>query len=826
MFYDVHIDKQGNLLSNMPKYLRRHDIVYHSPAYEKYNGLPVGEGDIAGLYGISPDSMTFYANKSDLFDDRSDTDFSAWGVEWEEKVTVQTGGGTITVSDGMPSWDTMYLKSFEKRLNLGAGRLELSSETPFSSWTGQMYGSHPDHVMVFNYHTTSVFPVERSVSLQKWGSRVSAHYYELRLNDPSIRLNGTQSYLKDGCALIRVELSKMFYILAAKVVADHAKWDLKNPHEAYCTLEKSTDCTFSVILTIVNSEESTDPEREALNRLHTASCDIPGTAERAARDWNSFISKSFVHLTNEYLENCWYMTLWQMYISFRGRYPAAFNGGSFIWNRDTRNWGYTYHWNGQIPYWGVQSANHPELFEPYAAYRRGMLDNACRGAQQLGYEGAFYADISDRNGYQAFEPDICSNLTCGPQIAMHLFRQWEYTRDDVYLTETVLPVMYETARFYLSYLEFDETDGLWHIECATIYENYLAFRDSVTDRVYIESLFRAILSAEEYLGETSELSDRLRDVLEHLYPYTFIEHEGKTVFTCGILGSGEPMEFRKCGYPEGIGMIGELSALFPGAEYCRARHEYPDILKNTYEASLRNRPFNCGHTPYGVSAAHLGLPVTDLLLGVIEAVQIFPSGLSHFMDFRADMEHKNVYSPHVLDGTETNTAWAKLHEKSEYTRYDLPRHDFMHPYLETMGHILAAVNDSLLDSRDGKIRVFPCEQPDGLIAFKLLARGGCVITSEKNDDVRYIVLEAVHAGDFTVVIPWKSQTCIYRNGKAVRYTDSTEELTVTLECGERCILCPRSRRLEVMYNSYFEDDVINNAVKHNGRAQLGMERRY
>jgi len=77
----------------------------------------------------------------------------------------------------------------------------------------------------------------------------------------------------------------MSYILAAKVVADHAQWDLKNPHEARCTLEKSTDCTFSVIMTIVNSEESADPEKEALHRLHTASCDIPRTAERAARDW-------------------------------------------------------------------------------------------------------------------------------------------------------------------------------------------------------------------------------------------------------------------------------------------------------------------------------------------------------------------------------------------------------------------------------------------------------------------------------------------------------------------------------------------------------------
>lgn len=826
MFFDVHIDRDGRPLTDQMKYLRRHDIVYHSPSYEKYNGMPIGEGDIAGLFCVNPESLSFLANKSDLFDDRCEGDFGAWGVEWEGKTSAQVTGGEISFSDGLPSFHEMYLKSFEKRLNLGQGRIELHAETPFSRWDGTVYGSRPDRVMGYSFCVSSEFPVERTVSLQKWGSRMLAHYYELLLDDPSVRLDGTSAYIKEDCALIRVELTKMHYVIGVQLVADVAHtWQVKHPHEVLCTLEKGKSCSFTAFLTIVNNEEADDPEEKVLSRLHAAAANIDGVAQHAEDDWRTFSEKSFVYLTNDYLENYWYCSMWQMFCCFRGRYPAAFNGAQFLWNHDVRNWGYIYHWNGQIPYWGVQSSNHPELFQPYADYRRSMLKDAQRGAKKLGYEGAFYSDIANRCGGQAFEPDTVNNLTCGPQIAMHLFRQWEYTRDEKYLRETALPVMVETARFYLSHLEWDASDGRYHMECSTIYENYLAFRDGVTDRVYIESLFRAIFAAEDALGEKTDISDRMHDVLDHLYDFTFVEKNGKKVITCGVLGDGQAMKFRECSYPEGIGMVGELSALFPGAEYCRARHELRDVLKDTLEESLKNRPFNCGHTPYGVSAAHLDLPVTDLLLGVTEASQIFTSGLSHFVDFRADMKPENTYEPRLLSGTETHTAWSRLHEHQYYDRVKIPRPSVVHAYLETMGHVVAAVNDSLLDSTDGKIRVFPAEQPDGFMMFKLLARGGCIVTSEKNDDVRYIALEATVAGEFTVVLPWNVQTCIYRDGK-VQYSDAKNELSVTLAKGEHCVLCPRTRRLEVMYASAIETDIVNNDVKRNGRAQMGRERRF
>ncbi len=819
MYYEVHIGKDGRILTPAGDYLRRHDIVYHAPAYEPYDGMPVGEGDIAGLFCVRRDSLCFHANKSDLFDDRTPGDFGAWGSEWEEKAPAQVAAGDLIVSDGLPSWDDLYLKAFEKRLNLGAGRLELSSETPFSAWTGRVFGSHPDGVMVFRYHAHAAYPVERTVSLQKWGSRTFTHYYEVQLADPSVRAEGTKASAADGCGLIEVGLATMRYVIAARVLCDGAEWRVRSPHEALCTLPAAQDCDFTVLLTAVTSEEADDPEAAARERLERAAADPVGVKTRAAADWKAFAEKSFVHLPEDYLENLWYMTLWQMFVSFRGSFPAAFNGGSFLWNRDVRNWGHIYHWNGQIPYWGVQSGGHPELFGPYARFRRRMLPAAQDEARKMAYEGAFYSDIAGHTGGQAMEPDTASNLTCGPQIAMHLYRQWEYTRDDAYLRDTALPVMRECARFYLSRLKKDARDGLWHLESSTVFEGYLALRDAVTDRVLIESLFRATLAAEEHLGEPSDLTERMREVLARLYPFRLTGWEGRQVLSCGCRGDGQPLGFRDTVYPEATGMLGELSALYPGSEHCMARDTLREPLRSTLEAHLALRLFDCGHTPLAMCAAALGLPVQKMLLELAEHSQVFPSGLSHFKDAWAEAGSGSEYRVRLLDGSEDHTPWSKMHEKAEFDRVTVPQSPYLHCYLETMGQLFAAVNESLLDSRDGVIRVFPCPTGKGLAMFRLLARGGCFVTAEKDGDVRYIALDALREDDFTVAIPWKGETCLYRGG-AVDYAPEAERLTLHLQPGHPLVLCPRARQLEVMYQTVF-DTVVNNGVKRNGKSRLG-----
>ncbi|MEA4824559.1 MAG: hypothetical protein VB111_10670 [Clostridiaceae bacterium] len=825
----------------MERYLRRHDIVYHAPADEPYDAMPIGEGDVAGLFDTVKNTLRFIANKSDLFDDtphtagstrlgvkesKPDGDFGGWSAEWEEKGTALVSGGVLSMTDGTPALDPLYLQAYEQRLNLGLGRVELYAKTPFSEWTVTAYGSHDDHVVGFHVDTKTAFPVERTISLTKWGSRTLPHYYEHLLRDATVRLSGTESFAQGDCGYIRVKLSQEEYVIAAAVTKNGGEWHVQHPHEVAFTAPAAEAASFDVFLAIVTSEEADDPKSAACERVMKALSDAEATLKRSEADWKAFSGACFVKLQDDYLENLYYFHLYQMSISFRGRYPSMFNGSAFIWNHDLRNWGYFYHWNNQIPYWSLQSSNHMECFEPYARYRRAMLPSACRGAQKLGFDGAFYSDIANRSGGQAFEPDTANNLTCGPAIAMDLYRQWEYTLDDRYLEETAFPVMEACVRFYLSRVK-RESDGVYHIESATVFESYLALKDTISDRAYIESLFRAYLYAVERLKKESAYEERVRDVLTHLYPYTIVERDGRRLISVGIRGDGKPMGFKEAVYPEGAGFGAEQAPLFPGN---MPPEELMPILRDSFYEALKISPFQCGHTPYSVSAARLGIPVWELLRELVSETQIFPSGMSHFAKFAGDRNHAAMYTPRVLDGTETYTDWSRIHEQDEYSRTRVPKHQTLHAFLETMGQFNAAVNEALLHSEltaDGSvIHVFPADESTELVMFMLRAKGGILVTAEKREgEVRYIALTAEHDIAAKVDIPWSGGTCATSGGETTYY-EETASLEIPLQKDTPKILCPRKRQLCVLYQSMLDTDKPNTAVKYCKKAQLGIERQY
>ena len=49
-------------------YLSKHDIVYKTPAYEGFEGFPVGNGDMGGMVWNSYNGLEVQLNKNDLFD--------------------------------------------------------------------------------------------------------------------------------------------------------------------------------------------------------------------------------------------------------------------------------------------------------------------------------------------------------------------------------------------------------------------------------------------------------------------------------------------------------------------------------------------------------------------------------------------------------------------------------------------------------------------------------------------------------------------------------------------------------------------------------------
>ena len=72
-------------------YLSRHDIVYNTPAYEGFEGFPVGNGDLGGMVWNSNNGLEVQINKNDLFDQSQE----------ESRATLR-GGARLSIDLGAP----------------------------------------------------------------------------------------------------------------------------------------------------------------------------------------------------------------------------------------------------------------------------------------------------------------------------------------------------------------------------------------------------------------------------------------------------------------------------------------------------------------------------------------------------------------------------------------------------------------------------------------------------------------------------------------------------------------------------------------------------
>jgi alpha-L-fucosidase 2 len=101
---------------------------------------------------------------------------------------------------------------------------------------------------------------------------------------------------------------------------------------------------------------------------------------------------------------------------------------------------------------------------------------------------------------------------------------------------------------------------------------------------------------------------------------------------------------------------------------------------------------------------------------------------------------------------------------------------------EFLGVHLNVMNESLVQSYDGKIRVFPAPPSDGTFVgrFTLAARGGFLVTSEQEGgDIKYVGIKSLLGNTGTVVNPWSGGTVEVRDlaGGNVVLTSSGPTLT-------------------------------------------------
>ena len=542
------------------------------------------------------------------------------------------------------------------------------------------------------------------------------------------------------------------------------------------------------------------------------------------KEWAQFWAKSFIHIPQNYFENLWYLFLYQLNSCSRGPSAPLFSGGVWQSNHDVRQWGGRYyHWNEQGVFWPVHSANHCELADPYYQTYFRMLDGARDAARETNHpDGAFFSDIANRNGEQSIASDsLTYNLTPGMQIALDFWRHYEYTRDLEFLRTRALPFLEESVKFYFGILRRGD-DGIYFVPASSAYETPASgderhLRNATPDLASIRAGFRAYIRGVTLTGGHAKLAKQCEDVLQHFPAYaTFQDPQRGEVFGRGYLPNGrvatDPV-FRP-----------DQSPVFPSGDIGldqRGTREF-EIAVRTWRPGNRGE---IGIWPESVVAARLGMgkeALQDLSVRA-DQLQIFPQGFFTDMGMRTlrFYAHNQSDGPPIR-GWDARPVTGGVRGEPR----PVPVSVITQPFLESAGIFATTIDEMLLQSYSGKIRVFPAVPVDWDAAFSLRAAGGFIVTSERAaGDVLYILIESLAGESCLVVNPWRGNYRILKEGRDPILAGGGGEIRFPTQKSVHYLIEQEGRPAESLARTSFQN-TRNASPKTFGNAILGRIRNF
>ncbi|MFC1739633.1 glycoside hydrolase N-terminal domain-containing protein [Planctomycetota bacterium] len=837
----------GNKLSvDTEKYLSQHDVVYLTPATEGYEGFPIGNGDLGAMGWTPTDRLHFQINKTDTWDDGPDKSFSAWDdSHLANQYTALRHCGELHIEPGLRTFDWMYLEDFQGRLSLSDAKATWFAKGPLGKVNCSAFVAKNPKVLVINYEDELSESTTRNVKLARWGTKAFEHWYAMVKRSDYLGPEGTKTGARNDEIWIIQPMRTLEFAMVCKIVVDNPATKIYHSRQVGFEVSSGRKCSFTLYLSVVTSEEAKDPLAAARDNVRKAAklgAKSVYTGHKAF--WDNFWSKSFIDIPDKYIENLWYLNLYQIGSSSAGRYPPHFIQSIWSWTRDARPWNHYYHWNQQSYTWPLMASGHPELLEPYAKWRLEGLPRAIEDARKVhNCSGAFYSDVANRKGYQdvvdpvSIEKTIDSewldiyyvlvnyNITPGAQIAHDLYRHYQYTGDEEFMKKYTYPIMREWVRFMIDYVKLED-DGRYHVPIADPYEApEVRCKDTTNALAYVHLLFPALAQLADKMDIDGEIAAKASEVEARLADYNYVKLTadmetvrelpvGAPLISAGVtVDTGEPVL-------GGYGGLYECAALTP---------VFPTGLVNLDKKETRefqaahnflnyNDDEGVGHNYQMVCAARLGMAdlMEEKLRYWADTYQVLPQGF--FCYYNRD-------HPQFYNITATNRA--KVVGKEEYV--EVPAIPFCHMALEAGSIFETALNDMLLGGYTEKIRVFPATPKHWDARFTLHAMGGFVVTSEKQgDNVIYLAVESKLGNDCCVINPWGEKQRVsvvdVTNGSKIS-PSSGSEITFSTKKGHVYVL----ETVDSPLSSYQQKKLTaepNRASKKLRRATLGKPRQF
>lgn len=478
----------------------------------------------------------------------------------------------------------------------------------------------------------------------------------------------------------------------------------------FCLKEQEELTIVTAVYTNQESENCVTSCEEAIGRLEAGIVGDTGIAavltpyeEIHGNWWTRFWEQSRIEIPSEPLAvGYWYASHYLMACCCE---PGKFAPGIFgNWNTtDESAWGGDYHlnYNYQAPWWGLYSSNHVELCEPYARPLLEYMEKAknaaweklgCRGLYMLvgiGPKGLRTSAMIGKDGSD--DVNYWGQKSNAAYAALNMVMQFYYTWDEDYARETAYPFLYETAQFWMDYLDWEEDRYVIHKDC--IHENgalVIGLVDWADENEVdhsddcnpiltlglLRTLLQGLLDMGKLVGASEEDMQKWQYVLGHLSAFPTMTRNGETVFRYTESGR-EWCENNSLG----------IQHVFPsGCIGLDSDKELLETARNTFRQMDRWEDYNAFPT-YFTAGVRLGINPTQILGQLQKQIE------AH------SMENGFIF--------------------------------FGGGGIECCSAVPTVLNEMLLQSHEGKIRLFPVWDLSKDASFENLRTYGAFLVSAK-----------------------------------------------------------------------------------------------
>jgi len=853
VFHSAFNPKTAGWNITWPGRLSQYDLVYDSPPIDPMQGIPLGNGDVGVLFWCEDSRIIAVVNKSDLWDDAESEQFRNWKKEEEDYSTTLRHACRIIIDFKFPVFNTLYLSGFRGRLNLADASLSMEVISPFGKAGLTAFVDHDSGVIFMELNSNMNENVPVDITLERFGSRTFSHWYSRINRDASIGLSGTNTVADSNGVYLTHDLTSGTFAVGGRVIQQNninVKYSTEHSGSAVIQLSDNLNKNAKLAFTVTSPLENA-PVSEVRNFLLSMNeRKMESCKQSHLAIWKNIWNLSFMDYGDDYLNNLWYLTMYYAHASQGGKYPGRFNNGLWTWNRDVQQWNFYFHWNQQQLYWPLNAAGFHDLVDPYLDFRFNSLPHAQKDAKEIfNARGAFISDVTERRGYNSSGEN--DNHTPVAEIALDFWRQYQFTCNRRFLEEKALPFILEAARFYESLL-VKEQDGLYHAKEGTGYEGWIKLKDGLTELTYARALFSTALKALETTGTDLPESVKWKEILDHMAPLPIISAEDSAikkeesgyVLNRGInKGKQSPVnEIMAAGW--GIKENRMLTVYYPVED--TSMNYGLKLLDGIFPSVPSSPVFPSGVIGLDQKGTKLyNQAVTTTLLYGTEGtgwdpVPIVMARLGLIQELAGDLEHFpgrwqiycNSWGHWGLEGEVNKDAeWFfrtnNVRDVANDEKFSLPMWPFRHMSMESMSVLATAMNESLLQSHEGIIRVFPAYPDDKNGRFTLHARGGFVISSEiKSGEIQWICVKSLYGNTCMLELPWNKtivKSNLDKNSRIIK-GDIAE---IKTKSGEIVLILPDWQNgKEWTLNA--ETPLANENVRYHssGKTRLGIPRMF